>query len=153
MIYVASSWRNEQQPAVVALLRAFGHSVYDFKDADGFHWSEVDPTVEVAGFAEYGTRAKDMAALLHSGPARRGYARDISALKMAHTLVLVLPCGRSAHLELGIAVGLGKRTIVLLDDPCQPELMYRAVDYVLPNIDELARVVAPTSDTSGTSDA
>lgn len=30
--------------------------------------------------------------------------------------VLVLPCGRSAHLELGYAVGAGKVTIVLIPD-------------------------------------
>ena len=29
MIYVASSWRNEHQPAVVAALRESGHEVYD----------------------------------------------------------------------------------------------------------------------------
>lgn len=31
-IYVASSWRNQYQPEVVATLRAVGHEVYDFKN-------------------------------------------------------------------------------------------------------------------------
>jgi hypothetical protein len=31
-VYVASSWRNGQQPAVVAALRAAGHEVYDFRE-------------------------------------------------------------------------------------------------------------------------
>ena len=31
-IYVASSWRNAQQPAVVARLREAGHEVYDFRN-------------------------------------------------------------------------------------------------------------------------
>lgn len=30
-IYVASSWRNDYQSSVVEMLRALGHSVYDFK--------------------------------------------------------------------------------------------------------------------------
>lgn len=30
-IYVASSWRNLLQPAVVHVLRRCGHDVYDFK--------------------------------------------------------------------------------------------------------------------------
>ena len=42
-IYVASSWRNEYQPGLVKLLREDGHEVYDFKDSEGFRWSEVDP--------------------------------------------------------------------------------------------------------------
>lgn len=29
---------------------------------------------------------------------------------------MVLPCGKSAHLELGWAVGAGKRTIILLEE-------------------------------------
>ena len=31
-IYVASSWRNAMQPAIVAALRRWGHEVYDFKN-------------------------------------------------------------------------------------------------------------------------
>jgi hypothetical protein len=46
-IYLASSWRNEQQPEIVRLLRLDGHEVYDFKNPiesdNGFHWSEIDP--------------------------------------------------------------------------------------------------------------
>lgn len=142
MIYVASSWRNEVQPTVVKLLRGLGHETYDFRDSDGFNWSEVDPTVEVAGFAVYGASPADYLKLLHSPQARRGFARDMATLKLADTLVLVLPCGRSAHLELGYAIGAGKRTIVLLDNPCQPELMYRAVDYICASIHELCNALA-----------
>lgn len=30
--YVASSWRNIEQPGVVAMLRHSGHEVYDFRN-------------------------------------------------------------------------------------------------------------------------
>jgi hypothetical protein len=133
-IYVASSWRNEVQPVIVECLRGLGHIVYDFRDSEGFHWSEVDPTVEVEGFADYGTRAANLSTMLNTPAARRGFARDMSALKLADACVLTLPCGRSAHLELGYAVGQGKVTAVLLDDPCQAELMYNMVDCVAPDM-------------------
>ena len=123
------------------LLRGLGHKVYDFRDSGGFHWSEVDPSIEVQGFADYGTRAENMDILLNAPPARRGFARDMAAIRTADTLVLVLPCGRSAHLELGLAIGLGKKTVVLLDDPCQPELMYKAVDYVAANMHQLCNAI------------
>lgn len=54
-IYVASSWRNAHQPAVVEALRSAGHEVYDFRRPAtggptttagldyGFAWSEIDP--------------------------------------------------------------------------------------------------------------
>lgn len=137
MIYVASSWRNKQQPRVVSALRSEGYQVYDFRDADGFHWSEVDPDIEVQGFADYGTRAHSLREMLDAPAAQRGFRRDVGALKIADTCVLVLPCGRSAHLELGMAIGWGKRTAILLDNPCQPELMYRAVDFITPDIPAL----------------
>jgi hypothetical protein len=45
-IYVASSWRNKEQPYVVEALKMAGHHVYDFRhpiaNDDGFHWSEID---------------------------------------------------------------------------------------------------------------
>ena len=45
-IYVASSWRNTLQPLVVALLKHYGHTVYDFRNPahgnTGFSWSEID---------------------------------------------------------------------------------------------------------------
>lgn len=47
-IYVASSWRCEWQPAVVAALREAGYEVYDFRNPPGntgFHWSSIDPHV------------------------------------------------------------------------------------------------------------
>src|SRR5258705_2332390 len=44
-IYVASSWRNPLQPAIVHTLRRCGHDVYDFRSPKpgdrGFHWSEL----------------------------------------------------------------------------------------------------------------
>jgi hypothetical protein len=50
----------------------------------------------------------------------------MGALEDCTCCVLVMPCGRSAHLELGYAVGAGKKSIILLSDG-EPELMYRMV--------------------------
>lgn len=66
-----------------------------------------------------------------------GFSADFAAMERADTFVLVLPCGKSAHLELGWAVGAGKRTAILLEDPVEPELMYRMVDFMTPSTDEL----------------
>jgi hypothetical protein len=47
-IYIASSWRNAAQPALVQCLRNQGHEVYDFRNPPppgipgGFQWSEID---------------------------------------------------------------------------------------------------------------
>lgn len=137
-IYVASSWRNELQPEVVMALRADGRVVYDFKNPrpfnTGFKWSEIDPNWEQWTPAEY------RAALDHP-VAQRGFASDFDAMKWADTFVLVLPCGRSAHLELGWAAGQGKQTLILLDK-MEPELMVKMVDHICLDLEEVRDVLA-----------
>lgn len=121
-IYLASSWRNKNQPVVLAALRDGGHEVYDFRNPapgnSGFAWSAIDPEW-------LGWEPRAFAEILTSSPvAADGFHLDKEALDGCDTCVLVLPCGRSAHLELGYAAGQGKDTFVLLSDPCEPELMY-----------------------------
>lgn len=136
-VYVASSWKNDLQPAVVAAIAAAGIGVYDFKNPEGgtgFAWSEVGLRRpydgDMAGAADY------LEALQHPRAAE-GFDSDFAAMQRADAFVLVLPCGRSAHLELGWAVGAGKPTAILLEDPAVPELMYRMVDYLAPSIEHV----------------
>lgn len=121
-VYVASSWRNEYQQEVVDALRSDGHEVYDFR-YEGFSWSEVDDNWRQWSREKYRSLLID-ATLGNNEIIRRGFNRDMEALKECDLCVLVLPSGRSAHLEAGYAVGAGKRMIVLLLGPLEPDLMY-----------------------------
>lgn len=141
-IYLASSWRNEHQPRILALLRAAGHEVYDFRNPQqvvdsrhacldpvlgeqvpdgGFSWSEVDP--EWREWSPYGY----LAGLRHPR-AEQGFRLDFDAMKWADTCVLLLPSGPSAALELGWCAGAGKRTVVHVVDLREPDLMYKVAD-------------------------
>jgi hypothetical protein len=74
--------------------------------------------------------------------ARAAFAKDMDALRDADATVLVLPCGRSAHLELGWAAGHGQRTVVLLDTPMsEPELMYLMCNALCASMDEVLEAV------------
>lgn len=136
-IYVASSWRNLHQPAVVEALRQDGHEVYDFRNPPGgvgFGWRQAGVSGEPCGVAE-------LRAALDHPVARAGFLSDIGAMAWADTCVLVLPCGRSAHLELGWFAGQRRRTVVYLPDgsPQEPDLMYSMCDAL---VGDLAGVLA-----------
>ena len=139
-IYVASSWRNLHQETVVKALQSAGHMVYDFKNPrpgnKGFAWSDCDPNGDWKSW----TLPEYVAALDHP-IAKAGFASDFNAMKWADTFLLVLPCGRSAHLELGWACGQGKQTLVLLD-VMEPELMVKMCDHLCASLQEALDILA-----------
>lgn len=124
-IYLASSWRNERYSDILSWLRLEGHEVYDFKNPESsFSWSQVMPEHQ----NNEPVPAHVMVGALNHPLAVAGFSQDMEALAAADAVILVLPCGRSAHLELGWAVAAGKPTCVLLEEPCTPELMYSMVN-------------------------
>ena len=136
-IYVASSWRNNYQPEVVAALREAGHEVYDFKNPkegdNGFHWSEIDPDWQSWTPQQY-------AKCLHHPVAEAGYYSDFIAMKWADVFVGVQPFGRSASLEMGWAAGAGKKTLLLLDNG-EPELMVKMLDHICCSLNEVVKIL------------
>ena len=133
-IYVASSWRNPDQPGIVERLRSWGHEVYDFRNPApgkyGFHWSEIDRNWKSWDVQAY------RASLQHEF-AIAGFASDLEAMQRADACVLVLPCGRSAHLEAGWFCGQGKPVFAVLGRSIEPELMYAMFDAIVETTDEL----------------
>lgn len=119
-VYVASSWRNLYQPRVVASLRSLGLQVYDFhkpgNGQEGFSWKAVD------GGWESWTPAQWRQALNHPS-AKQGYANDRDGMDWADVCVLLLPSGRSAHLEAGYMAGQGKPVYTLALEKVEPDLM------------------------------
>lgn len=132
-IYLASSWRNPHQPWMVDLLRQAGHQVYDFRNpphSTGFSWPQIG--------LELPCSAEDYRTTLLTHPrAAQGFNADFAAMRWADTGLLVLPCGRSAHLELGWLAGAGKRTIILTQDGEEPELMALLADQICISPDEV----------------
>lgn len=131
-IYVASSWRNEEQQHVVKALREAGHEVYDFKDpqtSKAFHWSQVDPAWRDWTPDEY------IKALSHP-VAQSGFSSDFRAMYAADAVVGVQPFGRSASMEMGWMAGQGKLSILLVR-PGEPELMVGMFDRLCTTIEEV----------------
>jgi len=159
-IYLASSWRNPEQPEAVRILREAGHEVYDFRnppEGTGFAWEEVQEERETGAWMRW-THEQYMAALRHPR-AEAGYAADMNGMLWADTGVLLLPCGRSAHLEAGWFAGWmaclravrmalpikgiadvvnarirARELIIVHPSGQEPELMAKMADAILPSV-------------------
>lgn len=137
-IYVASSWRNKYQPDVVRVMRNAGHEVYDFRNPrpgnHGFAWSQIDENYEQWTVREYREALGDPVAV-------QGFQSDASAMMWADAGILVLPSGRSSHLEIGFMAGENKKTFIYMPEPCEPELMNKLLGPICVDMVELVRTV------------
>jgi len=137
-IYVASSWRNEYQPSVVSQLIEHGHKVYDFRNPPGkagFKWKDIEEDWMQWDLHRY----REL--LLNHPAAAHGYIADYRGMQWADTCVLVLPCGRSAHLEAGYFNGANKRLIIYIPEPIEPDLMYLMANYICLSMLEVIEVL------------
>jgi hypothetical protein len=133
-LYIASSWRNKHQPLVVEFCKSQGHDVYDYMDSEGFHWSEVDK-----GWSDWDLNNYVVGLTHHR--AEEGFRRDRDHIANANALILVLPCGRSAHLEAGVAHGLGKPLAIYIPQglAIEPELMYKFAGIISDDMREIEK--------------
>lgn len=105
-IHIASSWKN--QKAVLALaeyLERYGFEVDAFCRATdnryAFHWSEfVDDEFELMNY--------DAVSFIADPKVQRAFKEDKRWLDWSDCVVMLMPCGRSSHLEAGYAKGQGK---------------------------------------------
>ena len=109
-IYLASSWRNDNQPAMLATLRGWGHEVYDFRNPrpgdKGFGWTSIDLQWENWDMDSY------RAALRHP-IAEQGYQNDYAALRNCDVVVLLLPSGPSRLRKNGFYRGMARSETVV----------------------------------------
>lgn len=120
-IYLASSWRNKYHGVFLALLKNNGYDVYDFKeDGFSFHWSQIDEDYK-------NWNGQQFVSALYKDLAISGFDRDFDMLNKCDVCVMLLPCGKSAHIEAGYAVGSGKKLIIVnpYNEKIEPELMYK----------------------------
>jgi len=134
-VYLASSWRNEDQPRMVELIRSWGFDVYDFRNPtegnQGFAWAEIDPDWQQWSPLHF------RFAVNNHPRAIEGFKLDKQALISSDIVVLLLPSGNSAHLEAAYHSGSGGTTLVHMPQPSEPELMYGLLTEITTTTDEL----------------
>ncbi len=130
-IYVIGSLKNERIPLVANMLRAVGWDVFDDwygagSDADD-HWQAYEKT-----------RGRNFKEALAGRAAQHIFQLDEQNIDRCGAGLLVMPAGKSGHIELGVFVGQKKPRYILLDgEPERYDLMYNYATQVFLSVDEM----------------
>jgi hypothetical protein len=135
VIYLIGSLRNPEIPAHASYLRQLGYEVFD-------DWFAAGPIADDSWQAYEKGRGTKYEDALNGYAARHVLDFDYHHLNRADIGVLVMPAGKSGHLELGYLRGLGKPTFVLLDaEPDRWDVMYGLTNGVFTDIKQLGETL------------
>jgi hypothetical protein len=135
ILYIVGSLRNPQVPKVAAYLRTLGHDVFD-------DWYSAGPEADDCWQAYEQARGHSLPQALEGYHAWHVFEFDRYHLNRCQAGVLVLPVGKSGHLELGYLMGQGKPGYILLDkEPERFDVMYRFARGVYTNLRELGEAL------------
>ncbi|GIO33236.1 hypothetical protein J2TS6_43770 [Paenibacillus albilobatus] len=132
-IYLASSWKNAEHVMYIkGLLVSAGFEVDAFCDTDaGRFVFSFDMLPDVDNL--------DARTVLEEPAVKRAFAEDKKWLDWADTVLLILPAGKSAHLEAGYAAGAGKKLVIYQDEFPRGEfdVMYGFADLISNDFQEI----------------
>lgn len=118
-VYLIGSLRNEKIPQTAEVLRQAGHSVFD-------DWFAAGPEADDYWQRYEKRKGNSLPEALNGYAANHVFEFDKLHLDRCDTSILVLPAGRSGHLELGYSRGRGKDCAILLEEePDRYDVMYR----------------------------
>lgn len=117
-IYLVGSLRNDMVPITAGILRQEGHDVFD-------DWFSAGPEADDYWQAYEKQRERSYSDALAAPHAQDVFQFDKRHLDRCDTGVLVMPAGKSGHLELGYLIGRGFDGYVLFDkEPERYDVMY-----------------------------
>ena len=77
-------------------------------------------------------------AIMHGDNAEHVWSYDKKHLDESQIAILMLPAGKSGHLELGYMIGTGKNTVVYFDkEPERWDVMYKFCDMLVVGYEDL----------------
>lgn len=130
-IYLVGSLRNPAIPDVAHSLRLIGWDVFD-------DWFAAGPEADDWWQKYEKQRGRTYEEALNGYAANHVARYDQSHLDRCSAGLLVLPAGRSGHLELGYLLGQGKPGYILLaGEPDRFDVMYRLATQVFTTREEM----------------
>lgn len=135
MIYLIGSLRNLTIPATATALARAGIDVYS-------DWWSPGPKADDHWQKHCYTRGMSYVDAINTHHARDVFETDKRHLDASSGAVLVMPSGRSGHLEAGYMVGRGKPVWGLFDkEPSRYDIMYRFTNGVFFDLKPLVKAI------------
>lgn len=120
--YIASPWKNKEEVDYLSSqLKTRGHQAYSFLDSGANLLSGKPIEEEMKIFSEALINWKSDTRISQI------FESEMKAVKESDAVILLLPAGHSAHLEAGVAYGLGKK-IIIVGPIDKPEVVYLISD-------------------------
>lgn len=130
-VYLIGSMRNPEIPHLAQRLREIGFEVFD-------DWYSPGPEADDYWQEYEKLRGRTYKEALNGYHAKHVFAIDKFHLDDCDVAVLVMPAGRSAHIEIGYIIGSEKPGFILFDgEPDRYDVMYQFADDVFFQEDEL----------------
>lgn len=134
--FVSSRYRNKQEVLqLVHKLQAKGKRVYSFIESD----ASLKYVGTVEDEAEEQMKKYEALENWREDPGiQEIFESDMNALRNSNALILLLPAGKSSHMEAGAAYGMGKKCI-LIGEQKETESLYLLFTEVYPDIASFLR--------------
>jgi nucleoside 2-deoxyribosyltransferase len=122
-IYIIGALKNRNIISLANDIRLLGYDVFD-------DWISAGEEADEKWQAYEAERGRSYGEAINGYHADTVFNYDLTHLKAADIVIMVLPCGKSGHLEFGWSIGQGKTGYILFDDgePDRFDIMYRFAD-------------------------
>lgn len=132
-IYIIGSLRNKKIPLIAKQLRKALPKVEVFDD-----WFSPGPEADDFWRSFEKKRGSNYKQALSNYAAKHVFEFDKHHIDESDIVVMVMPAGKSGHLELGYALGQGKKGYILFDkEPKRWDVMYQFATDIFFNIESL----------------
>lgn len=142
-VYLIGSLKNPEVPKVAQAIRALGFEVFD-------DWYAVGPEADDYWRDYEKAKGHNFAQALAGYSARHIFEFDKHHIDRCSIGILLMPSGKSAHLELGYMAGQDKTTIYCYDqEPERYDIMVQFANHVccgVPALLDLMKQLAPSTE-------
>lgn len=141
VLYLIGSLRNDRVPRLAETIRKNNPSIEVFDD-----WYAAGPEADDFWKEYEHQRGRSYQDALQGHAARNVFAFDKRNLDRCTHAMLVLPAGKSGHMEVMYAAyGVGAKTAILLDpEDVRWDVMYQFIPTILNNDEEIQEWLKPT---------